>query len=107
MKHKKCIVELDHQGVFQVDFDIGILILHTSYFGPQKYSLMESKEILQITCYFLILECKSNIKLSSCHAKVEQNMTKNKWRVRHQPSSQLFCLQEYSNIAYKNTRKCF
>lgn len=64
MKHKKWIFELDHQG----DFDIDIPVLHTSLFGPQKCSLIESKEILQITCYFLILEWKSNIKSSSCHA---------------------------------------
>lgn len=66
MKHKKWIFELDHQG----DFDIDIPVLHTSLFGPKKCSLIESKEILQITCYFLILEWKTKFFQVSADAYV-------------------------------------
>ena len=44
-------------------FNSGIPILVTSYFRHRKESLVDSKEISQMACCFLNLECKSSIKL--------------------------------------------
>ena len=44
-------------------FNSGIPILVTSYFRHRKESLVDSKEISQMACCFLNLECKSSMKL--------------------------------------------